>query len=125
MRATAILSLLFALVLSCAAVSAGENTAPITQAEIDAYLNLISQIDENTVDENVIFQLYQKSGLTPERFQIIGGRIMASYMLANGATIDMLKNQMGMPPEVEPSDAEMELINKNMDAIMGAMGGGM
>ena len=125
MRATAILSLLFTLVLSCAAVSAGENTAPVTQAEIDAYLNLISQIDENTVDENVIFQLYQKSGLTPERFQIIGGRIMASYMLANGATIDMLKNQMGMPPEAEPSDAEMELINKNMDAIMGAMGGGM
>ena len=124
MRVTAILSLLFALVLSCASASASDLTAPVTQAEIEAYLGLISKIDENTTDENVIFQLYQEFGLSPERFQIIGARIMATYFIVvNGATVEMLKEHMGMPPEIEPSKAEMELINKNMAAIMGAMGG--
>ena len=127
MRATAIATLLFAIVLTCAAAGAGEafgqNNSPITQAELDAYITMLSKIDSVGNDENAIFQLYRSSGLSPDRFQLIGGRIMAAYMLANGATIDMLRGQ-GLPPELEPSAAEVDLINKNMTAIVGAMSGG-
>ena len=124
MRATTILPLLLAVFVTCTAAHAGQPAAmaQISQADVDAYIYLLSNINTVADDPNAIFQLYRTSGLSPDRYQLIEGKVMASYYLSLGATPEALRNQ-GMPPEMLPSPAEAQVINANMDAIMKAMMG--
>ena len=125
MRTAVFPSLVFAFLFICAAAPVGEAgqvpTAAITQAELDAYLAVIPQIDEVGDDPMGIFNLYRQSGISPERFSIISFRVSVGSALAQGVKAEQLGLSQA-PAEMMPSDAEVDLIKRNMTNIQNAMG---
>lgn len=105
-----------------AAMAMLNNEPPLTQADIDAYLKMAPEVNKVMGDMNATMKLYQDNNISPQRFAIVGGKIAMGISMAQGLTREQLTASGQVPEFMLPNDAEAALIQKNMSAIMGAMG---
>lgn len=100
-------------------VTALEKEKPLAQADIDAYLKVLPKMGQVAADPTAAAKLYQDAGMTEIRFSYVAAKVGLGMALASGATPQQL-NLDQMPAVLKPSDAEVELVKKNLDKLQKA-----
>lgn len=94
--------------------------APITQAQVDAYVKAIPQLVDNQGNNNRLQKIYTEIGGTDIKGAYVVAKISAAYAIVEmPAQKDSILSQF--PESVWPSDAEIDLVTKNKDKIFQAM----
>jgi hypothetical protein len=106
-----------------AAMAAMANQPPLTQADIDAFIELSPKMAAAANDQAAVLKLVQESGIAPERLGLISTKISIGFALAQGMTREQMSANGQVPEFMFPSDAETALIKENTNAIMQAMMG--
>lgn len=92
---------------------------PLAQADIDAYLKVLPKMGDVAKDPSAVAKLYEDAGFTEIRFSYVAGKIGLGMALASGATPEQM-NMDQIPEVLRPSDAEVELVKKNLDKLQAA-----
>jgi hypothetical protein len=82
---------------------------------------IMRESDQVMENPNEIFKLYQRAGMSPDRFNSIAPRIAVGYMLAKGSSLEQI-NGGQVPAEYTPTPEEVELIKQNLDAVGQSLG---
>lgn len=89
---------------------------PLSQADVDAYLKIMPEMPKAMSDPNALVKAYEAAGLTEVRFSYIVSKIALAQAMNMGAKASDL--QLDQLPEVlRPTDADVALVKKNMDAL--------
>lgn len=105
-----------------AAMEAMANEPPLSQADIDAFLNMAPKVEEVMNDQEAVLKLYRDNNVTPQRFGLVSTRISVGLLMsAQGLTREQLAASGQFLDFMLPNDEEVALIAKNMDAIMKAL----
>ncbi len=131
-------ALVCAFALVCGSVFAGEsmteadmmaeamamlsNQPAMTQADIDAYLQMAPQIVNAANDPMAVMKLYQDNNIDPQRFAVVSTKIAIGVSMGQGVTLEQINSSGQVPEFMIPTDDEMQLINTNMAALLKAMG---
>ncbi|MDR2945798.1 MAG: hypothetical protein LBV79_03525 [Candidatus Adiutrix sp.] len=118
-----LLSLLLIAVMGCSdsdadlgPISHGDiaNEKPLTQSDIDAYIAILPEIAPvEHVDGQAAAAIYKKYGLSRLRYKYIKTKIPFCAGMNAGRTYDFSK----VPASMKPNEAELSLVNANLDAI--------
>ncbi len=133
-----VVALVCAFALVCGSVFAGEsateadmmaeamallsNQPAMTQADIDAYLQMAPQIVSLANNPMAVMQLYQDNNIDPQRFAVVSTKIAIGVSIGQGVTREQINESEQIPEFMMPNDDEMKLINTNMAALLKAMG---
>ena len=104
-----------------------EKEGPLTQADVDVYLQFLPQMNKMMADPASVTDFYSKAGLSEVRFSYLVTKIGLGLALVNGATAEQLSMDQ-LPKVLHPSEAELDLVRKNNDALQKAameMAGGL
>ena len=96
-----------------------EKETPLTQADVDVYLQFLPQMNEMMANPAGITDFYTKAGWSEVRFSYVMTKVGLGLALVNGATAQQLEMDQ-LPKVLHPSEAELELIRKNNDALQKA-----
>ena len=131
MLRTYFVAALMALFLACGAVQAGDQDAAVaaamaqmanepalTQADIDAFVKIIPNVEEAMEDPQSAIKLYQDNNIEPQRFGVISSKITIGLMLDQGITREQLESSGQVPAFMIPNEAELALIKKNEAVLM-------
>ena len=140
MRKFGFATLLFAVILTCSAVMSAEmdewdaeeqalleamsKEPPLTQNDIDTFLKFAPQLEELSDDEEAVVKLITDSGMSAERFQYAASKIsmgMLMVMMPTMVTREMILESGETPEFMIPSEDEVKLLEKNMDAFQALM----
>lgn len=103
------------------AMAAMMNEPPMTQADIETFVNMMAEIDGVMGDENAIMKLYMDHNITPQRFSIVSTKITLGTVMNQGVTREQILTSGQVPEFMIPSDAEIELVSNNMDTLIKMM----
>ena len=106
-------------------IAALKKEPPLSQADIDTFIRIMpemSKVAEKDPAEAV--KIYEKAGLTENRFGLIFSKVTLGMFVAGGIPKEALVSGQDVPEVLVPSDAEVELIKKNMAALEKAFGSG-
>ena len=140
MRKFGFATLFFAVILTCSAVMSAEmdewdaeeqalleamsKEPPLTQNDIDMFLKFAPQLEELSDDEEAVAKLITDSGMSGERFQYAASKIsmgMLMVMMPTMVTREMILESGETPEFMIPSEDEVKLLEKNMDAFQALM----
>ena len=97
---------------------------PLTQADIDLLVKLSPSFESMGEDVDAISKLLSDNGSSIERFQFVMSKIgigMMMAMMPEQITREMIAASGEVPEFLIPSDDEVGLITKNLDALQGMM----
>ena len=139
MRKFGFATLFFAVILTCSAVMSAEmdewdaeeqalfeamsKEPPLIQNDIDIFLKFAPEL-EGIDDEAAVAKLITDSGMSGERFQYAASKIsmgMLMVMMPTMVTRELILESGDTPEFLIPSDDELKLIEKNMDAFQALM----
>ncbi|UQZ89033.1 hypothetical protein C4J81_07400 [Deltaproteobacteria bacterium Smac51] len=89
---------------------------PLSQADVDAYLKIMPDMPKAMSDPSALVKAYEAAGLSEVRFSYIVSKIALAQAMNMGATAEQL-NINQLPDVLRPTDADKELVKKNMDAL--------
>ena len=97
---------------------------PLAQADIDLLIKLSPEFTAMEDDMDAITKLITDNGSTPERFQFIMSKLgigMMMAMMPEQVTREMIEASGEVPAFLIPSDAELGLIEKNLESLKSMM----
>jgi len=100
-------------------VAALEKEKPLTQADIDAYLKVLPKMGSVMNNPDGMGSLAKEAGFSDVRFSYVSGRVGFAMSQAAGATAQQMDLSQ-VPQALRPTDAEIELVKKNLDALQKA-----
>ena len=104
-------------------VAAFEKEGPLTQKDIDGYLQLISKM-KGISSESEVLALFKDAGFTEARGSYVSTKTSLTLVLVQlGDQADAFLSQNKVHDVLKPSKDEIELVKKNMDKIQKAAAG--
>lgn len=104
-------------------IAALKNEPPLTQADIDTFIKIMPEMSKAAEkDPAQAVKIYEKAGLTENRFGLIFSKVTLGMFVASGIPKETLTSGQDVPEVLVPSDAEIELIKKNLEALEKAFG---
>ena len=104
-------------------VAAFEKEGPLTQKDIDGYLQLISKM-KGISSESEALALFKDVGFTEARGSYVSTKTSLTLVLVQlGDQADAFLSQNKVHDVLKPSKDEIELVKKNMDKIQKAAAG--
>lgn len=100
-----------------AALAEMQKEGPLTQADVDIYIKLLPTMGQAmTGGADGLKSIHEASGLSEVRLSMVMTKVALSQALASGLTMEQLNAQQ-IPDVMKPTDAEVELVKKNMDKL--------
>ena len=96
---------------------AGE--APLGQADIDAYIKIMPELTRLLNNPQNAEQLAASLNLSPIRFSYVVAKVPLAMALTSGADPKSLGLD-SLPKALHPSDGELGLVKKNLEALIKA-----
>lgn len=96
------------------------NEPPMTQADIDIYLKVLPELGKAMQDPSAVEKIQKSSGLSEARLGLVLTKVSLAQAMSLGMTLEQL-NAGSLPDAMKPTDADVELVKKNMDKINEAM----
>lgn len=98
------------------------NQAPITQADVDAYIKAIPQITASMGDEAKLREIYEEAGWDEWRGAYVLSKVGTAYAIS--AAPEQAEMMIGqLPASLKPSQDEIDLVAKAQDEITKAITG--
>jgi len=102
--------------VSAEAAAALAKEPPLTQTDVDTYLRIWPKLALMQEDDTAVDSLLKDAGWSRYRATYVINKILFAQPLAQGAD-PLLVKALGLPPSLYPSDADVALVKKNLDAI--------
>ena len=104
-------------------IEALKKEPPLTQADLDTFIRIMPEMSRAAEkDPSQAVKIYEKAGFTENRFGLIFSKATLGMFMASGISREALMSGQDVPEVLMPSDAEVELIKKNMAALEKAFG---
>jgi len=104
-------------------IEALKKEPPLSQADIDTFVRIMPEMSKAAEkDPAEAVKIYEKAGLTENRFGLIFSKVTLGMFVASGIPKEALMSGQDVPEVLMPGDAEIELIKKNMAALEKAFG---
>ena len=94
---------------------------PLTQADIDAYVYILPRLaGEAGQDPQAAALLMREAGITRKRAAYVGAKITVTQALASGLISTGQLHDDQVPVYLQPSTAELTLVNDNLASLVKA-----
>ena len=101
-------------------VAAFEKEGPLTQKDIDGYLQILSKM-KGISSESEVLAIFKDAGFTEARGSYVATKTSLALVLVQlGDQTDAFLSQNKVHDVLKPSKDEIELVKKNMDKIQKA-----
>ena len=105
-------------------IAAFEKEGPLTQKDIDAYMNIFPKLREAAADRSKTLALLKDAGFTEIRGTYVITKMGATMMVVqSGDQADAFLSQNKVPNVLKPSKDEIELVKKSIDKMQKANAG--
>lgn len=99
-----------------------KNQAPITQADVDAYIKAIPQITASAGDEAKLMNIYKEAGWDEWRGAYVISKVGTAYAISMAPDhAEMMTAQL--PDSLKPNKDEIDMVAKAQDKITKALMG--